>query len=346
MTRRSCFRKTIPRFVCLILFALPAINGPTAAQSTPAPGPYESGPYDPSGFANELQRLRTSLKQIHATREGIAAFRTQLPVKWRVNAENHVYEVSSEPLRSILIDAERIPSQRDTQLQEAEGWLRDVATQVRNFSLRVASTNSNARAMLQQILSRREFAAVRPPNAWDRLKQRINAWLANMIRKLLGQIGRHPLGAEFLFWLLIAAAVAWIAMMLIRLWGGRARMEEMQSIDRVPVHRTWQEWIRAAKQAADTGNFREAVHSTYWAGITCLEDRGAVTTDRTRTPREYLRVVDEAADALPSERVKYRESLAALTSRLERIWYGLRPARAEDFEECVRQAEGLGCRLP
>jgi hypothetical protein len=316
------------------------------AQTKPSvPGPYESAPYDLRGFVAEIQQLEASLKQSEDSRERVAAFRTQLPVKWQVNTPDHKYEISSEPLRSILLDAERDPIRRRSHLEEADGWLRNLGNQAREYPSRAAALNSGARKQLDEILSRREFSAVRPPNAWDRFKQRISDWLLRVIGKLLRQIGRHPWGAEFLFWFFIAAAVAWISIMLIRAWGGRARMEEMQNIDHVPVHRTWQEWIRAAKLAADAGNFREAVHSTYWAGITCLEDRGAVTVDRTRTPREYLQVVEESPDALPFERARYRESLAALTARLERIWYGLRPAQAEDFEECMRKAEGLGCRL-
>ena len=122
--------------------------------------------------------------------------------------------------------------------------------------------------------------------------------------------------------------------------------EEMQSIEHVAAHRSWQEWIRAARLAADGGNFREAVHSSYWAGVTYIEDLGVVAPDRSRTPREYLRLIEESSGYLPSERAKRRDSLAALTSRLERIWYGLRPARVEDFQDCMHQVEELGCRLP
>jgi hypothetical protein len=345
VNRRSRFRIAFRWIACV---AVLAISATVAAAQTkpPTPGPYESSPYDPRGFAAELHQLDASLKQQHATREDLDAFRTHLPVKWQVDTSDRRFDISSEPLRSILLDAEREPAKRTSHVQEAEAWLGNLAIQAQNYSSRVSSPNSDARKDLDEILSRREFSSVRPPNAWDRLKQRFNDWLLRTIGKFLQQIGRHPLGAKFLFWFLIAAAVAWIAMMLFRFWGERGRMEEMQNIEHVAAHRSWQEWIRAARLAADGGNFREAVHSTYWAGITYLEDLGVVVPDRTRTPREYLRLVEDSAGALPSERAKRRESLAALTSRLERIWYGLRPARAEDFQDCMHQVEELGCRLP
>ena len=345
MNRRSRFRTAFDWIAWLVLFAMPAA---TAAAQTkpPVPGPYESGPYDPRAFAAELHQLEASLKQQHAAREDLDAFRTRLPVKWQVDTPDRRYEVSSEPLRSILLDAERNPTKRASHVEEAEAWLGNLANQSQNYSSRASSPNPDARKELGEILSRREFSAVRPPNAWDRLKQRISDWLLRIIETLLHQIGRQPLGAKFLFWFLIAAAVAWIATMLFRYWGERSRTEEMQSIEHVAAHRSWQEWIRAARLAADGGNFREAVHSTYWAGITYLEDLGVVVPDRTRTPREYLRLVEESGGYLPSERAKRRDSLAALTSRLERIWYGLRPARVEDFQDCMHQVEELGCRLP
>ncbi len=346
MNRRSRFRKAFGSIARLTLFGLFAATAAAAQTAPPSPGPYESAPYDARGFAAELRHLEATLKQAHASREEIAAFRTRLPVKWQVETPDRRYEISSEPLRSILVNAERNPARSATHVEEAEAWLSNLAAQAQNYSSRAAPPNPDARKDLDEILSQREFASVRPPNAWDRLKQRISDWLLSIVEKLLRQIGRHPLGAKFLFWFLIAAAVAWIAMMLLRFWGERGRMEEMQNIEHVAAHRSWQEWIRAARLAADGGNFREAVHSTYWAGITYLEDLGVVEPDRTRTPREYLRLVEESGGALPSERAKRRESLAALTSRLERIWYGLRPARVEDFQDCMHQVEELGCRLP
>jgi len=345
VSRRSRFRIPFHWVARIVVLAMSATVA-AAQTKPPVPGPYESGPYDPRAFAADLHQLEASLKQRHATREDLDAFRTRLPVKWQIDTPDRRYEVSSEPLRSILLDAERDPAKRPSHVEEAEAWLGNLADQSRNYSLRASSANPDARKALDDILSRREFSSVRPPNAWDRLKQRISDWLLRIVERLLHQIGRHPLGAKFLFWFLIAAAVAWIAMMLFRFWGERGRREELQSIEHVAAHRSWQEWIRAARLAADGGNYREAVHSTYWAGITYLEDLGVVTPDRSRTPREYLRLVEESGGYLPSERAKRRDSLAALTSRLERIWYGLRPARVEDFQDCMHQVEELGCRLP
>jgi hypothetical protein len=109
--------------------------------------------------------------------------------------------------------------------------------------------------------------------------------------------------------------------------------------------RTWQEWLRAARQAAKEGNYREAVHCAYWAGIARLEDAGVVPKDRTKTPREYLRLVTEAAPGQLAASSTHREPLTTLTRKLELIWYANRGARPEDYRESLRQLEALGCSL-
>ena len=60
------------------------------------------------------------------------------------------------------------------------------------------------------------------------------------------------------------------------------------------------------------GEWRDAIHLAYWAGISFLERQGFWKPDRARTPREYLRL---------SLRSEYRETLRALTQIFELAWY-------------------------
>ncbi|HXW16774.1 MAG TPA: hypothetical protein VEJ39_00640, partial [Candidatus Acidoferrales bacterium] len=234
---------------------------PLAAQTLPPPTAKDRSPQSLLDFVDELRRIDASLHDAQKTREALAGIRIALPAQWHVDAPDHEYAISTESLRSLLIDAERNTSQRDARLRDAEMWLEHLSSECENASPPPAQDSATARNDLNSILSRREFAAVRPPNAWDLFKQRIQRWFLRLIEKLFGNIARHPLGAEVLFWLVVAGAIGWLAMMLFRYWSGRARMDEMQSVENVPRRRTWQEWIRAARLAADRGDFREAVHS-------------------------------------------------------------------------------------
>jgi hypothetical protein len=108
-----------------------------------------------------------------------------------------------------------------------------------------------------------------------------------------------------------------------------------QPEDGLPL-RDWEEWIAAARHAAERGDLREAIHGCYWAGVTRLQQTGALSPERTFTPREYLKLARGSGQA---------EHLRALTRSLERIWYANREASLDDFRESLQHLEGLGCRV-
>jgi hypothetical protein len=176
------------------------------------------------------------------------------------------------------------------------------------------------------------------------LRQRINRWIEKLILRFFERMGRHPVSARILLWSMVVATVVWLAVTLFRYWTRRAALEELQAPDSVAFVRTWQEWIHAARAAAAQGDFREAIHSTYWAGISYLEDSEVVRKDRARTPREYVRLVSNSTPFAVSRRGT-REALSALTLALEQVWYGRQVASSEDFAHAMQQVEALGCQL-
>ena len=291
--------------------------------------------YDVASFAAELHRLSGVLDEKPSVNE-MAALRDSLPRRWIVSTPEHTYAISSQPLRNQLTALSS---------DKAQVWVDRLATELELSAASPGQTSREAQAELQRILARPEFAAVRPPSAWELFRQRMGAWLARMLLRLFGGIGRHPIGGAILFWFIIVAGVGAIALWMFRFFASRDRLDSLPPSQSVHASRTWQEWIRAAREAAHRGDFREAVHSAYWAGIVRLEDVGVVPRDRTKTPREYLRLVtDPLPGELPSH-PSHREPLAALTSRFERTWYANRGAGPEDFRESLRQLEALGCQL-
>jgi len=330
--------------VLLALAFLPL--GTTLAQTAPSSAiPKNSGPYDSASFAAELHKIHDSITKSAGNARDIDAIRVQLPASWKIDTPESQYEVSSAPLRSLLechgCDSTKLRSQ----VEEAGIWIDTLAAHVKSYAAPEITGESAARLQLNQILQRREFAPARPLSKWDLLRQRINEWLVRLIQKFLRGIGAHGTGVEVFFWLVFLAVVGCLALLLVRFWIDRARREELQNVGAVSVHVTWQECVRAAREAAKRGDFREAVHAVYWAGITCLEDEGAIAQDRTRTPREHLRLFTERAAADESPTSGRVACLAELTARVERVWYGNSPAGAQDFEACMNQAEELGCRM-
>ena len=294
-----------------------------------------SATYNAASFTEELHRLAGLLEKKPSTNE-MVELRDELPKSWTVSTPERTYSISTEPLRNQLTALSS---------EAAHEWVAHLAAEVEASSGPAAESVAQARSELDHILARQEFRGVGPPSAWDLFRQRMAAWLERLLMKLFGSIGAHPIGGRIVFWLIMAAGVVCVALWLIRFLGSRDRMNSLAASRTVVAPRTWQEWIRMAREAANRGDFREAVHSSYWAGIVRLEDADVVPRDRTRTPREYLRIVTEPSAGELAARPTHCEPLATLTSRLERIWYANRGAGPEDFQDSLRQLEALGCQL-
>jgi hypothetical protein len=303
---------------------------------------------DATLFAAELQRIGNAIKEGKASAPDLAQVREKLPGQWELATTERSYSLSAEPLRALLRDAEKEkkPESMAAKAAEAADWTFDLANQVNAYAEDEAQTHSavSARPALERILRQREFASVHGPTSWDLFRQRVNRWIERQLLRFLGRIGRYPIGARILLWAIVVTVVLWLAVVLFRYWTGRARLEELQTPESVAFLRTWQEWIRLAREAATRGDFREAVHSAYWAGISYLEDSGVVRKDRTRTPREYMRSVSSATQLAVSGR-STREALSALTMALEQVWYGRQRASSQDFANALKSVEALGCQL-
>jgi hypothetical protein len=101
--------------------------------------------------------------------------------------------------------------------------------------------------------------------------------------------------------------------------------------------RNSENWLREARLAAAGGQWREAIHRTFWAAIARLQESRTLPEDRTRTPREYLRLIrPEQPSSGP---------LRALTLGLERFWYAKQAAGSGDFDESLKHLESLGWKV-
>jgi hypothetical protein len=293
------------------------------------------GAYDVESFAAQLEGLADSLED-EPTADDMAKVRSSLPKSWTVKAGENRYVISSK-----VVDQALAAGNAD----DATDWLYHMSAEARSYSAGEAKSNGNARAELDKILAGNEFAAVHPPSPWDLFRQRLAAWVNRLLDKIFGGIERYPIGGKILFWSVMIVTVGFIALWLFRFMVSRDRMDTLPAGEIVSASRTWQEWIRMAREAASRKDFREAVHSAYWAGIARLEDTGVVPKDRTKTPREYLRLVAAASENELAQRPLYRVPLGELTKRLELIWYANRGAGPEDFVETLKQLEAMGCQL-
>lgn len=295
-----------------------AAGGPCAiAQSESAAAPSE--------LAQQLRELEQQVAQTkpHAP--------LALPSGWRVHTPDGDHSISTEPLRRYLAVSNR---------ESAAVWLEEVARQLDGW--RSPQGPTATRSKLNQILDRREFARAGPPGPLELLRQRIVAWIDDMIARFLALIGRHPGTSRAIFWVLVAGAAAVLVAWLIRLGRREGTFLALRGAGPLLPSHDVEEWIAWAHQAASRGDLRQAIHCAYWAGVVQLQQGGVLAGGRVLTPREYLRLSRKShAVAGPAQ----AEHLAALTTSLERFWYADRAASADDFRESLRHLEGLGCRV-
>jgi hypothetical protein len=276
----------------------------------------------PAQLAGQLRQIKSGLD---ANPPSLPA---SLPDQWNVATSDGQYSISSEPLRALL-GAERISAARQ--------WVDQMAGQLESYSNSPAAVDSAARASLDKILARREFSGVHPPSAWDLFRDRVLLWLMSQLQRLLGVAAQHSAVGQALFWILVVAAIGLIAMWLIRLWRRTDPMLALPRVGPTMAVRDSTAWLREARKAAADGQWREAIHAAYWSGIARLQESRALAEDRTRTPREYLRLIPSGQPAAGP--------LRALTVGLERFWYAKQSAGAEDFEESLRHLESLGSKV-
>jgi len=329
----------IKRFLfCTLLLLHPPRPSVAFAQSQPGAPAASASPaasYDIPSFTAELHRLSSQLAKKPSS-ETLVALRNSLPAQWTVATPDRSYSISTDFLRNELLM---------NRPDKAQQWLDHLAAETESYSAPQASSAVNAKAELDHILADDDFAAVRPPTPWEIFRQRVEAWIERMLLKLLGGMQRYPIGGQILFWLVMIVGVSFIAFWLFRFVTRYDRMDALPRSQFVVPSRSWQEWIRAAREAAARNDFREAVHATYWAGIVRLQETGVLPRDRTKTPREYLRIASQPSPSGLAPNPLYKEPLAALTARLERIWYANRGAGPDDFRDSLLQLEALGCPL-
>jgi len=336
----------ILRVLAAILLALIGLQAGAlrAAQSAPQTS---AGPiYDSASFLKELGRLKAELESARKSTDTLRSYRESIPEAWSVDAGGRRYDVPTDLLVSRIVKAVRQPELRAQQLDEARDYLDALAAETASLSGQPPPRTDSARAKLDAILARSEYAHARQQTWWEKFRARMNEIISDALARIFRGVGGQTFLGYALLWIGVCAAAILIAYWIFRHWFRAARGEEMALQAAAVPLRSWQEWVFAAREAAGGGDYRMAVHCAYWAGIARLQDLGALSPDRAKTPREYLRALAKSRLILPETLATRQHALSLLTSRLEKIWYGYQVATEADFRDSLTQLETLGCHLP
>jgi hypothetical protein len=254
-----------------------------------------------------------------------------VPRSWRLAGTGQVFATSTDALRR---DVRAWATLHDEAARRrALDHLRTLLSEAASFQ-RPAPDRAASRALLADILARREFRRVHGPTWLGTLRQRAVTFLMRLLGRVIEPSLIPTLSNVIVYGLIVLAALS-VGPWAYRLVRRRPAVQTILPLHQSAPAREWPAWLAEAHKAAALGQWREAVHFSYWCAVTFLEARGAWRPNSARTPREYLRLLPPAnEDAV---------TLGALTRCFERVWYGTDEADAETFAESIANLKKIGC---
>ncbi len=301
-------------------------------------GPAGSGAFNLEQYRRELDRWQAATASLPSRPGQAAALRRQLPESWDVALEGQEFRIPLDWLRGKLASLENHTPDARMAAKDIRDRLRAMRAEADALNEPPWFESAAARQKLDEILTRREFRSVRGPTGLDRLAERIEAWAEDLYDRLTQPLEGHPLAGKMLLGALALVPVLALAVWLVRWVLYRPSLPALDLRGSAVKETSWQGYLGQAAARAVDGDYRGAVRLAYWAGIFRLGELGVWQVDRTRTHREYLRLL--GGDD-PN-----RGALSDLTRRFERVWYAGRTAAREDFQSALSQLEKLGCELP
>lgn len=321
-------RRLIAVLFCLLL-------GTALAQLEPR-GPIVSL----AQFQSQLDQLNSQVADLAAFPQRAEALRKSLPPYWTVIGGRLPVDVSTKFLDQALTDFQvQGAAQKELILKELHTQLTVMRAAADSYT-QPERTDAAMRKRLDEILAAREFSSVHGPSLFQQWMDRIADWLRRWWDKLFGAMNLTPpdftwVGRIFV-WLVIAAGASVLGVWLYRIYRRKPVEYQREIIPFAPSARSWRLWLQDARTHAARGDWRNAIHLAYWAGVSYLEASGSWTPDRARTPREYLKEVDVRDPKKPT--------FTSLTRRFENVWYGSHAANASDFDQTLSELEKLGCQ--
>lgn len=283
-------------------------------------------------YRAELDGLLASTLQLGSSGIVVPDVLEHLPQSWPVHTEQRDFEISTEGLRRDIRRYEK--DKNPANAAAIRTRLESLHREINGFEVAPPDVSAQKSA-LNSILARREFNDVHGPTWIDRLKR----WIFEKLLRFLGRLFRSSaiptIGRYFVYALIGLAGLALLYLVYRSIFQS-PEFEEVVPKDLPISAKEWTIWLSEARGAASRGDWRDAIHLAYWAGISFLEREGFWKPDRARTPREYLRLISAESEQ--------RATLAALTRIFELAWYAKRETSEATFSEALAELEKLGCR--
>jgi hypothetical protein len=248
------------------------------------------------------------------------------------DVEKGGFEEHWDWLRDALKDAKT--AGRTRRMGEAGERLGEMARES-GTGAKAAKAFGHERAVADELLAEPQFQGGAGVTWWDRVKMKMEEWLQQLFEGVVRVGTAAPWIGTLLEWTCYLGAAVGLLFFLLR---NVARQRLRVALgDGALKASAWEseaeDWAKGAAEHAEAGEWREAVHCLYWAAIVLLESRRAWRHNPTRTPREYVRLLQPGS--------AQQTGLRKLTQIFERVWYGLRDAEAGEYAEARALYERL-----
>lgn len=128
---------------------------------------------------------------------------------------------------------------------------------------------------------------------------------------------------------IVVVAVVLIGTAVVLLWKGQDEEEEPEKKTRSEAATA----VNEGRQLVEKGDYREAVRRLFLAMLLTLDEKGLMPFDRHRTNLELLQQDRLHQAVIPS--------LRPIITTYERVWYGLEPLPADEYESLVSGIQAL-----
>jgi hypothetical protein len=200
-----------------------------------------------------------------------------------------------------------------------------------------SSAPADARARLQELLSRPPFQRAQPQDTTPRWLVDLLGWLGRLLDSLFSPIRRVSAGSGgIVSWLLAILAAVLVLVVIVYLVLGVRRnlVREVSTPDDDPeAHLTARTALDQAGDLARGGDYRTAVRYLYLSALLWLDERGRLRYDRALTNREYLEQVRDSPEL--------RARLAPIVETFDQVWYGHAALDEATFAAYRAQIEAL-----
>ena len=184
-------------------------------------------------------------------------------------------------------------------------------------------------------------------------------WLGRLLSKIFGGRSFSPslpgsgldwvALSQVLLYLLLAAVLSAVTILLYRLWGNRRRKpdvlqtEAIQSVPDISDESVGADqlpedgWTKMARELLARGEFRLALRAFYLASLAHLAERNLISLARFKSNHDYERELTRRAHSFPTLRQLFGENVSAF----DRVWYGTHAANGELVDQFANNVERL-----